>query len=291
MSMGAICAAFGIRRQAHYQQQARDAQRQRTAAILLELVRLVRRKHPRMGGRKLLYQIQPMLADQGLSVGRDRFFSLLRETDLLVAGKKSYRRTTRAGWFRAPNRLLGLTIDHPNQVWVGDITYLELQNDHFAYLFLLMDLFSRYIVGWQVARSLAADGALACLHMALSRRPTLPLDWIHHSDHGGQYTDHRYLETLQSHGSLPSMGAVGNCYDNIFAERLNGTLKNEYALDGPFVDDHQVVLAAKEVIHLYNTDRPHLSLKMATPLAVYSGAVTDIPRLHIPPLPVEAPIS
>ena len=157
--MGAICGAFGISRQAHYQQQAREAQQQREAGIVLELVRLVRRRHPRMGGRKLLYQIQPMLADQSLSIGRDRFFTLLRETDLLVERKKSYRRTTRAGWFRAPNRLLGLTIDHPNQVWVGDITYLELQNNHFAYLFLLMDLFSRYIVGWQVARSLATSMA------------------------------------------------------------------------------------------------------------------------------------
>lgn len=289
--MGPICAAFGISRQAHYQQQARDAQRQREAAILLELVRLVRRQHPRMGGRKLLYKLQPMLDDQELAVGRDRFFALLREADLLVHPKKSYRRTTRAGWFRAPNRLLGLRVDHPNQVWVGDITYLELQNRHFAYLFLLMDLCSRYIVGWQVARSLATDGALECLHMALTRTPKLPLAWIHHTDHGVQYSDHRYLEALQSHHSLPSMGAVGNCYDNIFAERLNGTLKNEYALDRPFADDAQVLAAAKEAIHLYNTDRPHLSLNLATPYAVYSGEVTDVPILHISPIPVEGPIS
>jgi putative transposase len=289
--MGAICGAFGISRQAHYQQQVREAQRQREAVILQELVRLVRRKHPRMGGRKLLYKLHPMLADQGLAIGRDRFFTLLREADLLVKRKKSYRRTTWAGYFRAPNRLLGLSVDRPNQVWVGDITYLELQNNHFAYLFLLMDLFSRYIVGWQVAHSLATDGALDCLHMALSNQPNLPLSWIHHTDHGVQYCDHRYLDTLHSHHSLPSMGAVGNCYDNIFAERLNGTLKNEYALDRPFADYPQVLPAAKEVIHLYNTDRPHLSLNLATPLAVYSGVVTNIPILHIPPLPVEAPIS
>jgi putative transposase len=289
--MGAICAAFGISRQAHYQQQAREDLRQREMELVLELVRLVRRQHPRMGGRKLLYKIQSMLTDQGLAIGRDRFFSLLREADLLVERKKSYRRTTRAGWFRAPNRLLGLRIEHPNQVWVGDITYLELQDNHFAYLFLLMDLFSRYIVGWQVARSLATDGALGCLQMALNGLPAAPLAWIHHSDHGVQYTDHRYLDALQSHHCLPSMGAVGNCYDNIFAERLNGTLKNEYALDRPFVDYTQVLPAAKQVIHLYNTDRPHLALNMATPLAVYSGSVHNIPILHMPSLLVEGPIS
>jgi transposase InsO family protein len=289
--MGQICAVFEISRQAHYQKQAREAKWQTEAAMVLELVRQVRRRHPRMGARKLLHKIQPMLDADGLQMGRDRFFALLREADLLVARPKSYRRTTHAGWFRAPNRLLGLTIAGPNQVWVGDITYLELQNNQFAYLFLLMDLFSRYIVGWQVARSLGTDGALGCLEMALAQLPPQPGSLIHHSDHGVQYTAHRYLDTLQSHTILPSMGAVGNCYDNIFAERVNGSLKNEYVLNHLFADFTQISPAVQEVIHLYNTDRPHLSLNMATPLAVYTGLVTGISALHIPSVAVETPIS
>ena len=122
-----------------------------------------------MGGRKLLYKLEPMLACEGLKMGRDRLFDLLRSQDLLVARKKTYRRTTIPGLWRAPNRLLGLTISRPNQVWVSDITYLELELIHFAYLFVLMDLFSRYIVGWQVASSLSTDGALASLDQALGQ--------------------------------------------------------------------------------------------------------------------------
>jgi transposase InsO family protein len=280
--MSQICELFGISRQAHYQQCWREADRWAEAELILEMVRLVRRRHPRMGTRKLLYKIGPMLVADGLHIGRDRLFELLRGEDLLVKPKKAYRRTTIPGLYRAPNRLPGLIISQPNQVWVCDITYLELEGRRFAYLFLLMDLFSRFILGWQVSPTLGMAGALASLKMALSQLPTTPVNLIHHSDHGVQYTAHGYLDTLRSHHILPSMGAVGHCYDNIFAERLIGILKNEYALDRPFVDFDQVIPTVQEVIHLYNTDRPHLSLHWATPMDVYSGTLGNVSSLNIP---------
>jgi transposase InsO family protein len=282
--MSQICGLFGISRQAHYQKREREREGQGQQGMILEMVHQVRRKHPRMGTRKLALKIQPMLSQEGRSIGRDRLFGLLRESDLLVSPKKSYRRTTRAGLYRAPNRLPGLLIARPNQVWVCDITYLELEGQHFAYLFLLMDLFSRFILGWQASPSLGADGAVASLEMALRQLPHPPQGLIHHSDHGVQYTAHRYLDTLLTHHILPSMGAVGNCYDNIFAERVIGSLKNEYGLDRPFVNFDQVPATLQEVILLYNTDRPHLSLNGATPLAVFSGSVVDVPQLCIPSL-------
>lgn len=280
--MNQICELFGISRQAHYQKLWREAERLEEHALILEMVRLIRRKHPRMGGRKLLYKIQPMLAADRVQIGRDRLFEILREEDLLVKPRKSYRRTTIPGYFRAPNRLPGLIISRPNQVWVSDITYLELEVNHFAYLFLLMDLFSRFILGWHVSPSLATDGALDSLTMAFEHLPDVPVSLIHHSDHGVQYTSHQYMSALLNHHVLPSMGAVGNCYDNIFAERVIGILKHEYALDRPFVHINQVAPAIQEVIHLYNSDRPHLSLNLATPHAVYSGMISDVPSIHIP---------
>ena len=240
--MAQICKQFGISRQAHYQKQQREVEQRKEAVIVLEMVRQVRRKHPRMGGRKLLFKIQPMLAADGLQIGRDGLFDLLREQDLLVSRKKTYRRTTIPGLWRAPNRLPGLAIVQPNQVWVCDITYLELEFSRFAYLFVLMDLFSRYIVGWHVATSLAADGALISLEKALSGLPAPTHNLIHHSDHGVQYTSHAYMDTLLQHHILPSM----------------------------------------EVIHLYNTDRPHLSLNLATPREVYLGHYRDVPPVVIP---------
>jgi putative transposase len=280
--MAQICSQFGISRQAHYQKLWRETERQNENEIVLEMVRQVRRKHPRMGGRKLLLKIQPLLATEQLQIGRDRLFELLRSQDLLVKRRKTYRRTTIPGLWRAPNRLPGLTISHPNQVWVCDITYLELEIGHFAYLFVLMDLFARYILGWHVATSLAAEGALISLQMALSHLSQAPRDLIHHSDHGVQYTSHAYMHTLLARHIQPSMGAVGNCYDNIFAERLIGILKSEYCLDTRFMDFTQVNLAVKEVVHLYNTERPHLSLNLAVPQDVYLGHRSDVPALTIP---------
>lgn len=277
-----MCDLFGISRQAHFQQRQREAQRQVEEEWVLELVRQVRRRHPQMGGRKLLDKLQPQLRTAGLGIGRDRFFALLSSQGLLVPRKRGFRRTTRAGFWRAPNRLRGLTVTGPNQVWVCDITYLELQGGGFVYLFLLMDLFARYIVGWHVSRSLAAEGALRSLEMALAQLPVNLSGLIHHSDHGVQYSSHAYLDTLLAHSILPSMGAVGNCYDNIFAERLIGTLKQEYGLGSSFVNVHQVLQTLEEAVGLYNTDRPHYSLNLAVPSQVYYGHILDVPLLAFP---------
>jgi putative transposase len=280
--MEQVCRNFGISRQAHYQQCWREARRQAQHAAVCRMVRQVRAQHPRMGARKLLDKIQPLLREGGQSIGRDRLFALLRARDLLVRPRRSYRRTTIPGWYRAPNRLLGLVIRDANQVWVADITYLALERGGFAYLFLLMDLYSRYILGWHVAPSLAAGGALACLHMALPHLSGAPQSLIHHSDHGVQYTSRGYLDTLLAQHILPSMGAIGNCYDNIYAERLINTLKNEYLLDRPFAHLNQKAPARQEVVRLYNTDRPHLSLNRATPQAVYCGIRSDASPIQIP---------
>ncbi len=281
ISMEQICGEFGITQQAHYQQQKREEEQQARGEIVLELVRQIRRKHPRMGGRKMLGKIQPMLAAEGISLGRDRFFRLLGAQNMLVRRKKAYRRTTQAGNWRTRNLLPGLAISRPNQVLVGDITYLELQTGGFAYLFLLMDLYSRYILGWHVATSLTTDGALDCLTMAFGRLAGSYPGLIHHSDHGVQYTSRAYRNMLLAHQARPSMGAVGNCYDNIFAERLIGILKDEYLLDVPFVEYAQVRPAVAQAIHFYNTDRPHLSLQMATPLQVYHGKKNHLPPVKI----------
>lgn len=281
--MDQICAQFGISRQAYYQKRSREVIRQAADEIVLELVRQVRRKHPRMGGRKLLFKIQPMLAAEGLQIGRDRLFEVLRSQDLLVNPTKIRRRTTIPGLWRAPNLLPGMTIFRPNQVWVCDITYLEVEIGSFAYLFLLMDLYTRFIVGWHVANSLVTDGALTSLRMALQHYTITAQPLIHHSDHGVQYTSHAYMNTLLHHQIQPSMGAVGNCYDNIFAERVIGILKGEYYLADRFIDHSQVTQAVHQAVHLYNTDRPHLALNLATPREVYFGLCQDIPPVVIQP--------
>ena len=280
--MAQVTALFGIHPQAHYQARQRDRAREEQEADILDLVRMLRREHPRMGGRKLLHLLRPMLAQEGLSIGRDRFFALLKAHDLLVPRQKTPTRTTWPGHLRVPNRLPGLTVNAVHQVWVVDISYLRLRDGRFVYVFLVMDLYSRYLLAAYVAPSLAAEEAVVALQMAITLAACVLVGLIHHSDHGSQFTSYLYRNLLDRQGIIPSMGAVGNAYDNAFAERVIGTLKHEYALEGPFDSLEQAQQAWDEGRHLYNTRRPHLSLDYATPEDVYLGRATA-PALVFPP--------
>jgi len=173
-----------------------------------------------------------------------------------------------------PNRLAGVPITRPNMGWVVDITYLDVESKGFMYLFVLMDLYSRYVVGWKLGDSLLADHALEALENGIAQAGGSGLKGlIHHSDHGVQYTSNKYLQRLREYGMLPSMGEIGNAYDNAYAERVLGTLKREYGLDDVFRGEAGVRSAVEEAVYLYNHERPHLSLEYATPASVYLGGV------------------
>lgn len=271
--MDALCQAMGLSRQAYYQAKQRAAQKAMLEVTVLSLVRMVRAKHPRMGTRKLLRQIRPMLSQQGLRIGRDHLFALLKEKDLLVPRVKNKRRTTWGGRYRYPNLIAGLEVTHPNQVWVVDITYLQTIDGGFLYLFIVMDLYSRTLVGWALGDNLEAQHAIQALKKALALMNMPACGLIHHSDHGVQYTSKAYQSLLAEQGMRASMGAVGNAYENAYAERVLGTLKQEYLLEGPWVSLAQAEATVQEAIGLYNTDRPHMALGWETPWRVYHEAV------------------
>ncbi|MCB9129243.1 MAG: DDE-type integrase/transposase/recombinase [Ardenticatenales bacterium] len=164
-------------------------------------MRQIRQHHPRMGTRK-----RPSARERHCAIGRDRLFRLLSEHELLIQPKRSYRRTTYAGLYRWPNLLPALRLERVGQLWVADITYLATA-DGFAYLALVTDSYSRYIVGYDLCASLALEGA-ARPQMALDHAQHPRQGLIHHSDHGVQYTARPYTDLLQAHGLRPSMGAV-----------------------------------------------------------------------------------
>ena len=268
LTLEQLCNWYGISRQAHYQMQRRQQAQARVAETVLEMVRTIRRRHPRMGGRKLYNKVQPELEQRGIHQGRDRFFDLLRTHDLLIHPKKRHYRTTWPGKWRCENLLETAVITRPNQAWVCDLTYIATESG-FAYLALITDLYSRRILGYDLSRALTQEGATRALQMALIQ-VARPLDGlIHHSDHGVQYASAAYRQHLAQHGIRSSMGEVGNCYDNAVAERVNGILKLEYDLDGTFVDFAQAQSAVAQAVWLYNHERPHLALDYQTPMAVY----------------------
>lgn len=155
------------------------------------------------------HELQPTWTALAIRRGRDRFLALLRERDLLVPTKRARRRTTHPGAWRRPNLLADLVISAVHQAWVGDITYLTIEGD-FLYLVLLTDVFSRFIVGYDLSDSLAHTGCLRALQQAIDRTPATTLQQlIHHSDHGMQYIAWPYDERLPQCGIRPSMGEVG----------------------------------------------------------------------------------
>lgn len=264
------CRWFEISRQAYYQMKKQRQVRQSEDEQILEWVRDIRARHPKMGGRKLFNELQPLLKEAGFKRGRDNFFSLLRQNDHLVPHKRSGRRTTWSGWWRCPNRLDDVTVITPNQVWVADITYISSEQG-FLYLALVTDLFSRFILGYDLSASLAVEGALRALDQAITIAQP-PQGLIHHSDHGVQYTCHAYRDRLRQHQYLSSMGEVGNCYDNAVAERVNGILKLEYRLEALFPSFETAMLATDQAVWLYNYERPHFSLGLRKPVDVHFPA-------------------
>lgn len=263
----AACGWFGISRQAYYQARQRALCRAAEDGLLVEWVQGIRQRHPRMGGRKLYHELQKPMTALNIQRGRDAFFALLRSHQLLVPVKRNRRRTTFAGLWHCPNLTTDLTLERPGQLWVADITYLTTEQG-FLYLALLTDAFSRFVVGYDLSSSLAAEGALRALNQALAQTAQTT-GLIHHSDHGVQYTAYPYRERLQQHHIRSSMGQVGNCYENALAERVNGILKLEYGLDCLFSSLKQAQNAVNEAVWLYNVERPHTALNFAKPIQIH----------------------
>ena len=168
------------------------------------------------------------------------------------------------------NLLYELTPTRPNHAWVSDITYIAT-DEGFVYLALVTDLVSRCIVGWSVSDSLSATVAVEALQAALKE---LPADrWpIHHSDRGCQYCCHEYVAVAQQRGLPISMTEQNHCYENCYAERVNGIIKDEYNLDSCFRTQAQAYRAIEQAIDTYNHLRPHSSLAMQAPSEVHRRA-------------------
>jgi len=240
--------------------------------LIINLVQQVRRKHNKMGGKKLYHLLQADIHRIEDSMGRDKFFDLLRQWKLLVHRSRKYALTTESFHrFRVyKNKLEDFVPQGPHQAWVCDITYVRILKG-FVYLFLITDAYSRKIIGWQLSDSLGLKGALQALAMALNQCPC-PDGLIHHSDRGFQYCSPEYVSKLKAKGIQISMAELGNCYQNAMAERVNGILKDEYGLDQTFADQKQARQATEQGIKAYNEQRPHWALDLQTPAQVHQVA-------------------
>jgi len=233
---------------------------------VIDEVRRIRKKQPKVGGRKLTLDLQEL----GFQLGRDQLFDILRRNNMLVKKRKRVQWTTNSQhWFhKYTNLIKGMVLTGPNQVFVSDITYLRLQ-EGFCYLSLITDAWSRKIVGWNISSSLCVSGPISALKMALKNVPH-PEGLIHHSDRGVQYCCQEYVKILKDHHVLISMTENNHCGENALAERVNGILKDEFLLNQTLPSFKIAKELTRESINTYNHTRRHMSLNYQIPAEVHN---------------------
>jgi putative transposase len=270
-SMQVLCELFGKQRQAFYKKKNNSTTEAFQSEILLQLIAEERKLMPRLGGRKLYFIISPKLPVD-FNIGRDKFFDLLRDKNLLVRRKRYRAITTMSShWLRKyPNLIRGVVATAPHQLWVSDITYL-VTAEGFVYLFLITDAYSRKIVGWSLSNNLGAVNAVKALQMALSQLPAEARNLIHHSDRGVQYCSSKYVKLLNKHGIEISMTENGDPLENAIAERINGILKTEWINEIKLKSLRSAMFQIKGIIGIYNKKRPHSSIEMLTPEQAHLG--------------------
>ena len=220
----------------------------------------------RIGTRKLHYLIKPALEKEGIKCGRDKLGAILKHEGLLVKKKKNYMRTTNSyhRFYKHPNLIKDTLINHAEQVWVSDITYIRT-SEGFMYLSLITDLYSKKIVGYQLSDNLKTINCINALKKAIRERKYPERSLIHHSDRGFQYCSPDYIETLERNHIGISMTTKHDPYENAVAERINGTLKNEFDLVDHLPDQKHAEREINKTIWIYNNLRPHESCSYLTP--------------------------
>jgi transposase InsO family protein len=265
-----LCEVLDVSRAAYYHWcSAAESPRAGADRELAPLVRQVFQQHRRRyGARRIAIELQ----SQGHSCSRAKARKLLDQMQLRAIQPKSFKpRTTesrhRLGY--SPNLLLdGVQVTACNQVWVGDITYIGLAQQ-FAYLAVLMDLYSRRIVGWSLELDMTETLVLSALRQAIKARQPEP-QLIHHTDRGGQYAATRYRELLARAQVRQSMSRADDCYDNAFMESCFGTIKTELEMSN-YATFEIAQREIQEYVNYYNTIRRHSSLDYQSPTSFELG--------------------
>jgi putative transposase len=231
---------------------------------LAPLIRIIFKQHRRRYGAR---RIVSELKEHGHQCGPRKVSRVMKTLGLRAIQPKSFVPKTTNSRHRlgySPNLLLDAAAPtHINQIWLGDITYIPLEGGLFCYLALLLDLYSRRIVGWSLKDDMTESLVLSCLRMPIKeRQPAAGL--IHHTDRGGQYAGNEYRSVMTRSGMRDSMSRADNCYDNAFMESGIGTIKNELEM----TEYKTIREAAKEIspyVRYYNFERKHSAIDYLTP--------------------------
>lgn len=269
-----LCRLFGVTKQAYYKHdENRILQRAAQESFAVSYIKDIREKDPGIGGMKLWHMYRREFCGNN-PLGRDRFEDIVDRYGLKVRKRIRKPRTTDSthGLPVFPNLVKEYIPLAPNRLWVSDITYIVIWVDDihyvFCYLSLILDAYTKEIIGWCVGATLDTVYPLVALDMALERIKDIPrgeIDLTHHSDRGCQYASSMYVSKLQAYGVKISMTECGDPKDNAQAERINNTMKNELLKGMRFHSIREVEEAVARAVKFYNEERPHMSIDMMTP--------------------------
>lgn len=277
-SISSLCGLFGKTRQSYYKYLGNKQETQVRSDLILSRVREIRQDSHRMGALKLRSILSREMGSSMKGLGRDSFFRLLRENDLLVRCKRRYAVTTQSNhrFKKWPDLVKRSHPSRAEQLWVSDITYVRIKGK-WIYLCLITDAFSRKIVGYRLSHRPTSQACIAALRMAISGRMYPERELTHHSDRGIQYCSSSYVKVLQDNGIAISMTESGSPYDNAVAERLNGILKHEYRMAETFPDYGRALAQLVRAVDIYNNFRPHMSCDMLSPQEAHQGWKEETP--------------
>jgi putative transposase len=261
-----MCRALEASRSGYYNwRHGKESKRSaENRAVLIKIQKVHEENREAYGAVKMWRELKA----QGIGCGRHRVARLRRQAGIEARRKRRFRITTqsRAGVIAAENKLnRSFEVGTVDRAWVGDITFVATGSG-WLYLAVLLDLYSRRVVGWAMSERIDQQLVLDALIMALGQGHPKP-GLIHHTDQGRQYSSTSYVEMLKKHGMVQSMSRRGNCYDNAVAESFFSSLKNELVNHGSFRTREQARTAVFEYIEVfYNRQRRHQSLDYLSPV-------------------------
>ena len=263
-----ICETLDVSASAYYQRATgQRSARQVEDERLLALIREVHSENFECyGSPRVWHELQR----QGEEVGRDHVARLMRQEGIRGAKRRGKPWRTTIADPKAQKRpdlvKRDFTADRPDALWVGDFTYLRTWEGR-MFLAFLIDVFSRMIVGWQIATHMRTDLVLDALRMALgTRRPGADVQLVAHTDQGSQYTAEDYTQVLDDHRALASVGTVGDCYDNALSESFVDSYKTELIADRVWRTNAQLELATVSYVGWFNHRRLHTSIGNRPPI-------------------------
>jgi transposase InsO family protein len=261
LTIGQMCAASGVSRATFYRGWQEKEPNAEQVALRDAIQRLALKKRQR--GYRLVTQ---HLKREGWRINHKRVLRLMREDNLLCIRRRRFVITTDSNhsWKVYPNLARSMVLTDINQLWVADITYVRLRWE-FVYVAVILDVYSRRVVGWSVQKQIDTKLTLEALEMALNQRCP-PVGLVHHSDRGVQYACGAYVQRLESQGIVLSMSRPGNPWDNAWAESFMKTLKAE-EVDGQRYRDlaHTKSSIGTFIEDIYNHDRLHSALSYRSP--------------------------